>query len=76
MSTEARPLNPGVRFPPPFLFVAGLGLAWLLETQVTRIRFIGADASTSPIETAGAFLMVLGVLLIGQALRLHFIISS
>jgi protein-S-isoprenylcysteine O-methyltransferase Ste14 len=65
MSTEARPLNPGVRFPPPFLFVAGLGLAWLLETQVTRIRFIGADASTSPIETAGAFLMVLGVLLIG-----------
>lgn len=65
MSTEARPSNPGVRFPPPFLFVTGLGLAWLLETQVMRIRFIGAGASTAPIETAGAFLMVLGILLIG-----------
>ena len=65
MSTETRPTNPGVKFPPPFLFVTGLGLAWLLETQVTRIRFIGPDASTAPIETAGAFLMVLGVLLIG-----------
>ena len=68
MSTEARPTNPGVRFPPVFLFFGGLGLAWLLETQVARIRFIGAGASTAPVETAGAFLMVLGVLLIGWGL--------
>ena len=68
MSSEAKPSHPGVKFPPPFLFVAGLGLAWLLETRVTRIRFIGADESTAPIETAGAFLIVLGLLLIGWGL--------
>ena len=65
MTAEARPSNPGVRFPPPFLFVGGGILAWLLEAQVRRFRFVGADASTAPIETAGAFLIVLGIVLIG-----------
>ena len=68
MSTEAKPSHPGVKFPPPFLFVAGLGLAWLMETRVARIRFIGGDASTAPIETAGVFLLVLGLLIIGWGL--------
>lgn len=26
--------NPGVRFPPPFLFVGGFGIAWLVHTRV------------------------------------------
>jgi protein-S-isoprenylcysteine O-methyltransferase Ste14 len=64
MNEDTKPAHPGVRFPPPFLFVGGLLLAWLLESKVARLRFIGVDASTAPIETAGAFLIVLGVLLI------------
>ena len=55
--------KPGIHFPPPLLFVAGVAAAWLLESYVTRIRFVGRDASTAPIETAGAFLIVLGMLL-------------
>lgn len=65
MNQEARPTNPGVRFPPPFLFVGGLLLAWLLESRVERIRFIGGDASTAPVETAGALMIGAGLLLIG-----------
>jgi protein-S-isoprenylcysteine O-methyltransferase Ste14 len=64
MNEDTKPAHPGVRFPPPFLFVGGLLLAWLLESKVARLRFIGVDASTAPIETAGAFLIMLGVLLI------------
>jgi protein-S-isoprenylcysteine O-methyltransferase Ste14 len=64
MNEDTKPAHPGVRFPPPFLFVGGLLLAWLLESKVARLRFIGVDASTAPIETAGAFMIVLGVLLI------------
>lgn len=55
--------KPGIHFPPPLLFVAGVAAAWLLESYVTRIRFVGRDASTAPIETAGGFLIVLGMLL-------------
>lgn len=65
MNQEVRPTNPGVRFPPPLLFAGGLLLAWFFESQVKRIRFIGLDASTAPIETAGIFMIVLGVLIIG-----------
>ena len=60
--SETQIRNPGVRFPPPSLFVAGLLVAWLLESRVRRFRFVGVDASTAPIETAGAMLIVLGVL--------------
>lgn len=60
---ETQISNPGVRFPPPFLFVGGLLVAWLLESRVRRFRLVGADASTAPIETAGTILIVLGVLL-------------
>lgn len=28
--------SPGVRFPPPFLFVAAFGIGWLIETRVKR----------------------------------------
>ncbi len=62
MSTK--PANPGVKFPPPFLFVGGLGIAWLLETRVARFRFVGGDASTNALETAGGILMGSGVVLI------------
>ena len=55
--------GPGVKFPPPFLFVGGLVVAWLLDRYAIRSRFVDGDASTAPIETAGAFLLALGILL-------------
>ena len=64
MNDETRPAHPGVRFPPPFLFVTAFLVAWLLESKVARLRFVGAEASTAPIETAGGFMVVLGLLLI------------
>ncbi|MGK2961480.1 MAG: methyltransferase family protein [Gemmatimonadaceae bacterium] len=61
---ETRLANPGVKFPPPLFFVAGLIAAWFLESRVSRFRLIGGDASTAPIETAGLVLIAAGVLLI------------
>jgi len=58
------PANPGVKFPPPFLFLLGLGIAWLLETRVTRIRLVGGSASTQPLELAGAAILLAGLLFI------------
>jgi protein-S-isoprenylcysteine O-methyltransferase Ste14 len=72
MNEDTKPSNPGVRFPPPFLFVGGFLLAWLLESKVARLRFIGVDDSTAPIETAGAFMIVLGLLLIGWGMFTFF----
>jgi protein-S-isoprenylcysteine O-methyltransferase Ste14 len=43
-------------------------LAWLLETYVGRFRFVGGDASTAPIETAGVLLIVLGALIVSWGL--------
>ena len=65
MTEETKPAHPGVKFPPPFLFVAGILLAWFLESNVARLRFVGRDASTAPLETAGTFMIILGILLIG-----------
>lgn len=65
MNDESKPAHPGVHFPPPFLFVAGFLVAWLLESKVARLRFIGVGESTAPIETAGSFMVILGLLLIG-----------
>ena len=62
------PPHPGIKFPPPLLFVAGGILAWILETYVGRFRFVGGDASTAPLETAGAFLIALGLLIGAWAL--------
>ncbi|HEX6576620.1 MAG TPA: isoprenylcysteine carboxylmethyltransferase family protein [Gemmatimonadaceae bacterium] len=60
---DSAPKNAGVHFPPPFLFLLGLGAAWLLETRVTRIRLIGGTASRSPLEIAGSAILAAGLLL-------------
>lgn len=64
MTADTPISNPGVRFPPPFLFLLGLGLAWLLEMRVVRIRLVGSSASTLLLETIGLALLLLGLLLI------------
>ncbi len=63
MSTNG-PAHPGVKFPPPFLFVGALGVAWLLESRVGRFRFVTGGESTSALDTAGGILMAAGVALI------------
>jgi protein-S-isoprenylcysteine O-methyltransferase Ste14 len=63
MPENPSPPHPGVRFPPPFLYVGALAIAWLLESRVKRFRFVGADESTAAIETAGVFLVILGAAL-------------
>ncbi len=64
MTADMQPANPGVRFPPPFVFLLGLGVAWLLETRLRRIRIVGVEAGTSAIEVIGTVLLVVGLLLI------------
>lgn len=59
MATESKPSSPGVHFPPPSLFLLGLGAAWLLETRFVRIHLAGS-ASATPLEVLGAALLLAG----------------
>ncbi|MEO8575140.1 MAG: isoprenylcysteine carboxylmethyltransferase family protein [Gemmatimonadales bacterium] len=59
MTTEAQLANPGVKFPPPSLFLAGFGVAWLLETYVRRIPILRIGHTTT-MEVLGTILIVLG----------------
>ena len=56
--------NPGVKFPPPTLFALGVGLSWLLETRVARIRLVGGEAPPFMMELFGVALAVAGLLLV------------
>jgi protein-S-isoprenylcysteine O-methyltransferase Ste14 len=60
--------NPGVRFPPPALYVVAAGIAWLLETRLVRIRLVGGSASTFPLEIFGAMLLLAGFGLVAWGL--------
>lgn len=60
--------NPGVKFPPPFVFLAAFLIAWLLETRVMRIRIVGGGASPAAIQIAGAVLVVAGLALVAWGL--------
>ena len=54
------PASPGVRFPPPTLFVAGFVVAWLLERHVLRLRLAGGDAALRGLEMVGTLVAALG----------------
>ena len=56
--------NPGVKFPPPFIYLLGFIIAWLLETRVMRIHLAGGDASTQSLRIAGLILTGVGLLLV------------
>ena len=56
--------NPGVKIPPPLLYLFGLGVAWLLEDRVARIRLVGGSASSAPIELIGTALVIAGLLFV------------
>ena len=64
MTEPSRISNPGVKFPPPFLFLLGLGVAWLLETRVARFHLAGGSASSRLVELPGVAVLIAGLLLI------------
>lgn len=68
MTDRATMSNPGVKIPPPFLYLLGFLIAWLLETRVMRVRFVGGSASTGVIEIPGSILVVLGLGLVAWGL--------
>jgi protein-S-isoprenylcysteine O-methyltransferase Ste14 len=50
-----------VKVPPPFIYVGGFLIAWLLESQVVRIHIVGGAASPEPLEIVGVVLAALGL---------------
>ena len=63
MSPDAKPAHPGVRFPPPTLFIGGFGIAWLLEIYFSRIRIVSTRGNTAILEILGVTLWGLGIIL-------------
>lgn len=56
---ERAPLkSPGVRFPPPLLFVGGLAVGWLLDRRVRALPLVG-DGDV--IATVGTALLAVGL---------------
>lgn len=60
MTVMAKPNGPGVRFPPPLIFVGGLLIAWLLDTRVFSLTFFAPGAVTPAAKSAGYTLVVGG----------------
>ena len=67
MTVPAPMSNPGVKFPPPFIYVAAAVIAWLLEMRVVRIR-IATGSYVSSLEIFGGVLFLAGFALIAWGL--------
>lgn len=63
MEHHPRPAHPGVRFPPPLLFVAGLLIGWVLDRSVQRLPLLPRSAA-SIAGIAGPALVLAGAGLI------------
>jgi protein-S-isoprenylcysteine O-methyltransferase Ste14 len=61
MTESASPTSAGVNFPPPFLYVLGLVLAWVLETRVRRLHIVGDGASPESLQLVGLIALALGL---------------
>ena len=62
MTGTAKPDSPGVKFPPPLLFVGGLFIAWLLHTRVYSLQLFPLGAVTPAAKSAGYTLVIVGFL--------------
>lgn len=58
-AAPGQPKHPGVKFPPPMLFVAGFAAAWLLDLLVP-LR-LAPGGARHELRIAGTFLLVLGL---------------
>ena len=63
MTSDSKREHPGVRFPPPTLFIAGFGIAWLLEIHFRRIRIVSTGGNTAILEILGVTFWGLGIIL-------------
>jgi protein-S-isoprenylcysteine O-methyltransferase Ste14 len=63
MPTHAPLSSPGVRFPPPFLFVGGLLAGWLLDRRVLPIHL--AQSAGSVVSVVSVVMVVVGLALMG-----------
>lgn len=63
MADQAPSTNPGVRFPPPIIFVGGFLLAWLLDRYWRALPLPLSRFSGSAVERTGWGLLVIGVII-------------
>jgi protein-S-isoprenylcysteine O-methyltransferase Ste14 len=61
--TDEKGSGPGVRFPPPFLFVGGIVVGWLLESRVHRLPVIPESVSPIVYRAGGYLLLLVGVMI-------------
>jgi len=55
--------GPGVRFPPPTLFVAGLAVAWLVDTRIRHLAIVNSANAARFLDVVGWVLIALGLLI-------------
>ena len=72
MSDDAPPRSPGVRFPPPTIFVVGWLLGWLLEAEVLRLPLGGDGGPRWPLVAGGSALLLAGLVVIAAGLLTFF----
>jgi protein-S-isoprenylcysteine O-methyltransferase Ste14 len=66
METQTPLSNPGVRFPPPLLFVAGFGVGWFLDRRVFPLHLTQFEGSFLPV--VAVVMVVVGLALMGWGL--------
>jgi protein-S-isoprenylcysteine O-methyltransferase Ste14 len=72
MASQAPPSSPGVRFPPPILFVGGLLLGWLLDRYwralpLSRVGGSAVELIGWSLLGVGLFLVAWGMLIFRRA---------
>jgi protein-S-isoprenylcysteine O-methyltransferase Ste14 len=66
--TDKKGSGPGVRFPPPFLFVGGILAGWLLESRVHRLPLIPESVPPIVSRALGYLLILIGLWIAGWGL--------
>jgi protein-S-isoprenylcysteine O-methyltransferase Ste14 len=66
MTTQTQLTNPGVRFPPPLLFVAGFAAAWIVDRRVLPLHL--TQTGEGFLSDVGVVLVVVGLVLMGWGL--------
>jgi protein-S-isoprenylcysteine O-methyltransferase Ste14 len=61
--TDEKGSGPGVRFPPPLLFVGGILAAWLLESRFHELPVIPGSVSPIVYRFLGYMLILAGIVL-------------
>lgn len=63
--TNKNSSGPDVRFPPPFLFVGGILVAWLLESRVHALPLIPGSVPAIVARSIGYLLILAGLVIAG-----------